>query len=70
MLAKYPQSLARRYNRDVKTREFNVGDLVLQRVIGNMRDINARKLAPTWEGPYKVTAIAGAGMYYLECLDE
>ena len=35
-----------------------------------MRDTNAGKLALTWEGPYRVTAIAGAGVYYLECLDE
>jgi len=33
-----------------------------------MQDINVWKLAQTWEGPYRVTAIAGA--YYLEDLDE
>ena len=45
-LAEYQQNLARHYNRDVKTREFSAGDLVLRRAIGNMRDTNARKLAP------------------------
>ena len=35
-----------------------------------MRDTNAGKLAPTWEGPYRVTAIASARAYYLEDLDE
>ena len=69
-LAEYQQKLTRRYNRDVKTREFGVGDLVLQKAVGNMRDTNAGKLAPTWEGPYSVTAIVGAGAYYLEDLDE
>ena len=69
-LAEYQQNLARCYNRDVKTREFSVGDLVLKRSVGNMRDTNAGKLAPTWEGPYRVTAIAGARAYYLECMDE
>ena len=69
-LAEYQQSLAWRYNRDVKTREFSAGDLVLQRVVGNMRDTNVGKLAPTWEGPYRVIAIAGAGAYYLECMDK
>ena len=54
----------------MKTREFSVGDLVLRRAVGNMRDTNAGKLALTWEGSYRVTAIAGAGVYYLECLDE
>ena len=35
-----------------------------------MRDTNARKLTPTWEGPYRVTAIASVGAYYLEDLNE
>ena len=35
-----------------------------------MRDVVAGKLAQTWEGPYRVTAIAGAGAYYLEDLDK
>ena len=35
-LAEYQQNLARRYNRGVKTREFSVGDLVLQKAIGSM----------------------------------
>ena len=47
-----------------------MGDLILRKVVGNMRDINIRKLAPTWEGPYRVTAIAGVGVYNLEDLDE
>ena len=51
-------------------REFGARDLVLRKIVGNMRDINARKLAPTWEGPYSVTSIAGIGAYYLEDLDE
>ena len=69
-LAEFQQRLAQRYNRDVKDREFSAGDLVLRKVMGNMRDVDAGKLAQTWEGPYKVTAIAGAGAYYLEDLDE
>ena len=69
-LAEYQQSLAQRYNQDVKTREFSAGDLVLRKAVGNVRDTNAGKLVPTWEGPYRVTAIAGAGAYYLEYLDE
>ena len=51
-------------------REFSAGDLVLRKAVRNMRDMNDEKLAPTWEGPYRVTAIAGAGAYYLEDLDE
>ena len=69
-LAEYQQKLAQRYNRNVKGREFSVGELVLRKVVGNMRDMAAGKLAQTWEGPYRVTAIAGAGASYLEDLDE
>ena len=35
-----------------------------------MRDTNTRKLVLTWEGPYRVTFIAGARAYYLEDLDK
>ena len=69
-LAEYQQKLARCYNRDVKTREFSARNQVLWKSVGNMRDTNAGKLAATWEGPYRVTAIAGTGAYYLEDLDE
>ncbi|XP_023875021.1 uncharacterized protein LOC111987534 [Quercus suber] len=69
-LADYQQKLARHYNRGVKTRGFSAGDLVLRKAVGNMRDTNSGKLAHIWEGPYRVTAIAGAGAYYLEDLDE
>ena len=69
-LVDYQQKLARRYNPDMKKREFGAGDLVLQKAVGNAQDVNAGKLAPTWEGPYRVTAIAGAGAYYLEDMEE
>ena len=69
-LAEYEQKLARCYNKDVKTKEFSVEDLVLRKAVGNMRDTNAGKLAPSWERPYRVIAIASVGVYYLEDLDE
>ena len=50
----------------MKTREFSAGDLVLRRAVGNMQDTNVGKLALTWEGPYRVTAIVGVEAYYLE----
>lgn len=31
-----------------------------------MKDHNAGKLALNWERPYRLTAMAGAGAYYLE----
>lgn len=38
--------------------------------MGNVQDVNAGKLAPNWEGPYRVIAIAEAGAYYLEDMEE
>ena len=46
-LAEYQQRLAQRYNRDINGREFSAGDLVLRKVVGNMRDVGAGKLAQT-----------------------
>ena len=47
-----------------------VGDLVLRKAVGNMKDENVGKLAPNLEGPYRVTTMAGTGDYYLEDIDE
>ena len=46
------------------------GDLILRKAVGSMKDQNAGKLAPNWEGPYRVTATAGARAYYMEYLKE
>ena len=62
--------MAQRYQKNVKAREFGVGDLVLNRVVGSTKDLNARKLALNWKEPYRVTAIVGAGAYYLEDMEE
>ena len=62
--------MAQRYDRNVRAREFGAEDLVLRRVVGSTKDLKARKLAPNWKGPYKVTAIVGAGAYYLEDMEE
>ena len=35
-LAEYQQKLARRYNQDVRVREFNAKDLVLKKAVGSM----------------------------------
>ena len=45
-LADYQQRLAQGYNRNVRPREFVLGDLFLCKAVGNMRYRNAVKLAP------------------------
>ena len=69
-LAEYQQKLMRCYNRDVRMRGFSARDLVLRKSVGYMRDTNVGKLAQTWDGPYRVTAIVGVRTYYSEDLDE
>ena len=69
-LVNYQQKLVWRYNKDVKIRDFVASDLVLRKAVGNARDVNDGNLASNWEGPYRVTAIARAGAYYLEDMEE
>ena len=60
--ANYQQKLARGYNRNVNPMKFVMGDLVLRKVMGSIREPSSGKLASNWEGPYQVTAIVGAGL--------
>ena len=53
-MAKYKQKIAEYYNRRVKLKKFNVGDLVLRKVTPATKDPAQDKLGPNWEGPYKV----------------
>ena len=56
--------------RGVKSRPLAPGDLVLRKVVGMAKNPAWGKLGPNWEGPYRITSIAGIGAYYLEDLDE
>ncbi|XP_050278449.1 uncharacterized protein LOC126720006 [Quercus robur] len=69
-LAQYQQKLKRGYDAKVKSRPLTPGDLVLRKVLGNARNPAWGKLGPNWEGPYRITSVAGIGAYYLEDLDE
>ena len=62
----YQQKMARTYNRGVRPRILQVGDLVLRRA-----DIlkPLAKLDPKWEGPYKITKARANGSYELEDLE-
>ena len=69
-LANYQQKLAQRYDRGIRPKEFVARHLVLQKVMGNMRDLGAGKLASNWEGPYRVIAMVGVEAYYMEDMEE
>ncbi|XP_075081789.1 uncharacterized protein LOC142166426 [Nicotiana tabacum] len=63
------QRMERYYSRRANLHYFKVGDLVLRNVTQNTRELNVRKLDPTWEGPYQVLAVTRKGSYELENQD-
>ncbi|XP_030930555.1 uncharacterized protein LOC115956266 [Quercus lobata] len=69
-LAYYQYKLKQGYDTNVKLRSLAVGDLVLKKVLGTTKNPTWGKLGPNWEGPYRITSVAGIGAYYLEDLDE
>jgi hypothetical protein len=69
-LAAYQSTLSRTYNKKVHQREFNLGDLVLRKVMGNTKDPTDGKLGANWEGPYRVIGRLGKGAYKLQDLDD
>jgi len=48
-----------------KLKEFQIGDLVLRRVIQSTRQKDHGKLGPNWEGPYIIIAHGGNRSYTL-----
>ena len=50
-LARYQNLMAKHYNSNVRHRDFQVGDLVLQKVMGASRDPSQGKLGPNWKDP-------------------
>uniref|UniRef100_A0A2N9IVW5 RNA-directed DNA polymerase n=1 Tax=Fagus sylvatica TaxID=28930 RepID=A0A2N9IVW5_FAGSY len=57
-LASYQHQMKRGYDKNIRPRSFQVGDLVLRKVVANTRNPNDGKLGPNWEGPYQVTSFA------------
>ena len=53
-MTKYQRKMAEYYNKRVKLRQLNIGDLVLRKVTTTTKDPIQGKLWPTWEGPYRV----------------
>ena len=68
-MSAYQERVAKYFNRKVKPRSFRVGDLVLHKVTLATRDSTEGKLAPNWEGPYKVISCQRLEAYYLEDLE-
>ena len=68
-LASYQIRLANSYNKRVKPRVFQLGDLVLRKVFENTANPMAKKFQPNWEGPYVVTRPGEFRSYVIDKTD-
>ena len=66
--AAYQQRIIRYFNKSIKPRTFQLGDLVLRRVFPHTNP-GEGKLSLNWEGPYRVVRVNRPGMYWLQDLD-
>ena len=55
-LAQYQNLMAKHYNSNVRHRDFQVGELVLRKVMDATRDPSQGKLGLNWEGPYRIAS--------------
>ena len=69
-LVRYQNLITKHYNNKVRHRDFQVGDLVLRKVMGTTRDLSQGKLGPNWEGPYRIASWQRKGTYHLEIMDK
>ena len=68
-LAQYQNLMAKHYNSSVRHRDFQVGNLVIRKVMCATKDPSQGKLGPNWEGPYRITSWQRKGTYHLKTLD-
>jgi hypothetical protein len=62
--------VARAYNKKVRPKEFQVGDLVWEAVLPlGTKDPKFGKRSPNWHGPYRVDQVLKGNAYMLELLD-
>ncbi|XP_070035445.1 uncharacterized protein [Nicotiana tomentosiformis] len=69
----YQKRMARAYNKKVRPQKFEVGQLVLKRVLPHQAEAKG-KFAPNWQGPFIVTKVLPNGALYLtdiegKCVD-
>ncbi|XP_070015970.1 uncharacterized protein [Nicotiana sylvestris] len=60
----YQQIMARAYNKKVRPRKFEVGQLILKRIFPHQVETKG-KFAPNWQGPFVVTSVLSNGALYL-----
>ena len=68
-MKKYQQKMVEYYNKRVKLRRLDIGDLVLRKVTPTTRDSAQGKLGRIWERPYRVVHYSRQGSYHLETIN-
>lgn len=63
-IAAYQQKTAR--NQKICERKLKIEDLALRRLEATGKRVVVEKLAPTWEGPFRVTKVIKPGVYKIE----
>ncbi|XP_076888025.1 uncharacterized protein LOC143538328 [Bidens hawaiensis] len=64
----YKRQLQKYYNSRVQACQFDAGDFVFRNNEASGQEPSG-KLAPTWEGPYRIKQVLSKGTYKLEKLD-
>ena len=65
----YKRAVARVYNRSVRPRSIKLEDLVLRKIEVSHPTRVRGKLAPKWEGPYRVIGVSRPGTFRLATMD-
>ena len=61
--------VARAYNKKVKLKNFQVGDLVWKVILPiGSRDRKFGKWSPSWEGPFRITRVVSGNSYLVESI--
>ena len=68
-LAAYQQRTKRYFNNKVCARPLKVGDLVLRRMMPNMKVPGHGAFEANWEGPYQIRSVLWEGTYHLADLE-
>jgi hypothetical protein len=62
--------MAKAYNKKIKEKSFQVGDLVWKTILPlGTRDRRFGKWSPNWEGPYRIVGILPSKAYFMEDLE-
>ena len=70
-IEKYKFRVARAYNKKVKDKSFQVGDLVWKTILPlGMKSNKFGKWSLSWEGPYRVVKVIFKNSYMMETLQE